>query len=218
MATVLLAGGLCVAGGALPGSLFAQQKKGAPAAKELTADQVHKPGDLPDIIIGNAEAPVTIVEYASMTCPHCATFHTTVLPTLKQKYVDTGQVRFIFREFPLDNVAAAASMLARCAGGEQTAALVAKLFETQEQWAFVRGSAVPALLKVAESAGITQETFDKCLKDEALLAKLIATRERGSKELGVSSTPSFFINGKRLEGRADQIATFEQAIEPLLKK
>jgi protein-disulfide isomerase len=194
----------------LPGS--AQQP--APAA---TAEDIHKPGDLGDIIIGKPDAPVTIVEYASMTCPHCATFHNTVLPTLKQKYVDAGQVRIIFREYPLDNVAVAVSMLARCAGSDKAPAVVAKFFETQDQWAFVKISPLPGMLKVAETVGFTKESFDKCLTDQKMMDGVRDVGERGRK-LGVTSTPSFFVNGKKLEGRADQVATFEKAIEPLLKK
>lgn len=186
-------------------------------AKELTAEQVQKPGDLPDVAVGDEKAPVVIVEYASMTCPHCQQFHTTIYPQIKTKYIDAGKVRMIFREFPLDNVAAAASMLARCAGPDKTVTIISKLFETQEQWAFVRGSAVPPLRKATEGL-ISQEDFDKCLKDEALLNKIIASRERASKELGVNATPSFFINGKKFDGRSDQFAAFEQAIDPLLPK
>ena len=193
----------------LPG--FAQQA--APAA----GDDIAKPGELGDIIIGKADAPVTIIEYASMTCPHCATFHNTVLPTLKQKYVDPGKVRIIFREFPLDNVAAAVSMLARCAGGDKAPAVVAKFFETQEQWAFVKTSPLPGMLKVAETVGFTKESFDKCLTDQKIMDGVLAVGDRG-KKFGVKSTPSFFINGTKIDGRADQIATFEKAIEPLLKK
>ena len=98
-----------------------------------------KPGPLPDLVLGKADATVTVVEYASMTCGHCAHFHTKVFPTLKEKYVDTGKVRFILREFPLDNLAAAASMLARCAGGGKSFPLIAALFAKQDDWAFVEG-------------------------------------------------------------------------------
>ena len=102
-------------------------------------EELLKPGPLPDLIIGNADAPITVVEYASMTCGHCANFHTNVFPTLKEKYVDTGKVRFIMREFPLDNLAAAASMLARCAGEGKAFPLISALFAKQDDWAFVQG-------------------------------------------------------------------------------
>ena len=175
-------------------------------------------GPLPDVAVGKADAPITIVEYASMTCGHCATFHTKVLPTLKQKYIDAGKVRLILREFPLDNLAAAASMLARCAGPEKTYDVTAKLFAEQESWAFVRTNVVPALFKIAEGSGFTKEAFDKCLKDDKLLENITATRDKANKSFGVSSTPTFFINGKRFEGASDSIEAFEKALEPLLKK
>src|SRR5262245_49671891 len=114
---------LAASGLALPA--VAQRKKAAPT--EVPMDELMKPGPLPDLVLGNAEAPITVVEYASMTCGHCAHFHTTVFPTLKEKYVDTGKVRFIMREFPLDNLAAAASMLARCAGDGKTFPLISVL-------------------------------------------------------------------------------------------
>lgn len=197
---------------------LAQQKAATPAKDAAAAtDDIAKPGPRGDIVIGKADAPVTIVEYASMTCPHCATFHNTVLPGIKAKYVDSGQVRVVFREFPLDNVAAAVSMLARCAPAEKSADVVGKFFETQEQWAFVRGSPLPGMLKVAETVGFTKDSFDKCIGDQKLLDDVVAVGERGRKSFGVNSTPTFFVNGKKLDGRGD-LASFEAAIEPLLSK
>ena len=219
---VAMALALALAMGAVLHSSAASAQQPAPAAPAVKdaakPDDINQPGELSDIIVGKADAPVTIVEYASMTCPHCATFHKAVLPTLKEKYIDTGKVRLIFREFPLDNLAAAASMLARCAGGDKSAPLVATFFEKQEEWAFVKGSPLPALLKIAEPAGFTKESFDKCLNDQNLLDGIVAVGERGRRSFGVSSTPTFFVNGAKLEGRSDQITTFDKALEPLLKK
>jgi protein-disulfide isomerase len=124
-------------------------------------------------------------------------------------------VRFILREFPLDNLAAAASMLARCAGGDKTYPLVGVLFEKQDEWV-VRGNPVPRLFEIAKQAGFTQESFDKCLTDQKLLEQISAVRTRANEKFGVTSTPTFFINGKRLSG-GSAIADFDQAIEPLLK-
>ncbi|MEZ5852966.1 MAG: DsbA family protein [Hyphomicrobiaceae bacterium] len=196
-------------------SAFAQKAGGG---KTVPVDALMKPGSLPDIVVGKADAPITIVEYASMTCGHCAHFHNTVFPELKTKYIDIGKVRLIMREFPLDNLAAAASMLTRCAGGDKTQSLIKKFFADQESWAFVRGNPLPALLKVAESEGMTKEQFDKCLTDQKLLDGLTEGRDKASKEFGVNSTPTFFINGHRMEERSDQIAGFDKALEPLLKK
>ena len=151
-----------------------------------------------------------------MTCGHCANFHNTVFPKLKEKYVDTGKVRFIMREFPLDNLAAAASMLARCAGGDKTYPLIEVLFQKQDQWAFVRGNPVPELFKFAKQAGFTQESFDKCLTDQTLLDQVTGVRTRASEKFNVSSTPTFFINGKRLQD-APTLDSFDKVLAPLLK-
>ncbi len=179
-----------------------------------------KPGDLPDQSIGAADAKVTCVEYASMTCGHCAAFHTKVFPTLKTKYVDTGKVRFILREFPLDDLASAGSMLSRCAGSGDAAKsfdMTAILFERQEEWAFQRtGNPVPKLFEIAKQAGFTQDSFDKCLRDDKLLERIVAVRERGSSKFGVSATPTFFINGKRLDERPT-VEAFDKVFESLLK-
>ena len=192
---------------------LAQRKK--PAPTEVPVDELMKPGPLPDLVLGNADAPITVVEYASMTCGHCAHFHSTVFPTLKEKYVDTGKVRFIMREFPLDNLAAAASMLARCAGDGKTFPLISVLFAKQDDWAFVKGDPRPELLKFAKQAGFTQESFEKCLTDQKLLDDIAATRSRASETFGVNATPTFFVNGKKLNGVA--LADFEKAFEPILK-
>lgn len=200
----------------LSGARVSAQNAGG--SKDVSVDELMKPGPLPDIVVGKADAPVTIVEYASMTCGHCAHFHTKVYPELKTKYIDTGKVRLIMREFPLDNLAAAASMLARCAGGDKTLMLIKKFFAEQESWAFVRGNPVPALFKIAETEGMTKEQFDKCLTDQKLLDGITETRDKASKTFLINSTPTFFINGKRMEARSDQIEGFDKALEPLLKK
>lgn len=208
--------GLVLGGLALAGPL-ARAQGPAPAAKSV-AEDLMKPGSLPDIEFGKADAPVTIVEYASMTCGHCAAFHNTVFPKLKEKYIDTGKARLILREFPLDNLAAAASMLARCAGGEKTPALIKAFFEKQDDWAFVQGNVRAALEKFVAGHGIDKPAVDKCLSDQKLLDGISAIRERANKTFGVRSTPTFFINGVKLEGRSDQIESFDKALEPLLKK
>lgn len=198
---------------------LARAQRRAAGPDQVSLDELMKVTGLPDLVIGKADAPVTVVEYASMTCGHCASFHNKVFPTLKEKYVDTGRVRFIFREFPLDNLAAAASMLARCTGEDGKAyAMISALFAKQDDWAFVRTNPVPELFKFARQAGFTQESFDKCLTDQKLLDQIIEGRERAAKLFGVDSTPTFFINGKRLKDRSDQVESFDKAIQPLLPK
>ena len=193
---------------------LAQQKKGP---SEVPVEELMKPGALSEIALGSPTAKVTLVEYASMTCSHCAHFAKDVWPQLKTKYVDTNKIYFVFREFPLDNLAAAAAMLARCAGGDKTFPLIEVLFEKQGDWAFVEGNPVPKMFEIAKQAGFTQESFDNCLKDQKLLDDLTAGRTRASDVFGVSSTPTFFINGNRLEG-APVMASFDKMIEPLLAK
>jgi len=189
-------------------------KKGRTAA--VSEEELMRPGPLPDLVLGSADAPITVVEYASMTCGHCARFHNTVFPTLKSKYVDTGKVRFILREFPLDSLAAAASMVARCAGGDKTFPLVSALFARQEEWAFVQSDQKQALFKFARQAGFTEDSFNKCIGDKKLLDDITAIRAHASETLGVTSTPTFFINGKKMTS-APTVEEFEKAFAPLLK-
>jgi len=212
--------GLMLSTGVAFGSLVAAWSLGSPALAqrrgpaEVSVEELMKPGELPDLAIGNADAPVTIVEYASMTCPHCAAFHNRVLPELKKKYIDTGKVRLVFREFPLDNLAAAGAMLARCSG-DNAFAMLEILFQKQDEWV-VRNDPVSKLFDMAKQAGFTKESFEKCLTDDELLKKVEAMRSRANEQFGVNSTPTFFINGKRLSG-GGSIADFDRALEPLLK-
>jgi len=133
------------------------------AADTVPASELMKPDALPEMAMGDEKAPVTIIEYASMTCPHCAHFQETTFPEIKKRYIDTGKVRWIFREFPLDNLAAAAFMLARCAGkddNEKYFALVDTLFRQQRQWAVEKP--IPPLLAIAKQAGLTEQSFNAC--------------------------------------------------------
>jgi protein-disulfide isomerase len=191
---------------------FAQKNNG-PA--EVSVEELMKPTELEDIALGSNDAKITIVEYASMTCGFCQKFAVNVLPQLKTKYIDSGKVRFIKREFPLDNLAAAASMLARCAGGDKVYPMVETLFEKQADWAFTNGNPVPKLFDIAKQAGFTQESFDKCLTDQKLLDNITNQRKRASETFGVSATPTFFINGKRLT-ETPTLEAFDKVIEPLL--
>jgi protein-disulfide isomerase len=171
---------------------------------------LRKEGPLPDIWIGKADAPNTVVEYASMTCPHCAQFQNDVFPAFKAKYIDSGQVKYVLREFPLDGLAAAAFMLARCAGPDRYYPIVDGLFETQETWAVPSSEGKDKLLQVARQAGFSKESFDKCLADKDLFKKVVDTRNRAHDKFGIDSTPTFFINAKRLKGD-HQLKDFDAA-------
>jgi protein-disulfide isomerase len=182
----------------------------APKADPAMAELLEA-GPLEDVVMGDPAAPNVIVEYASMTCPHCATFYNNVFPQVKEKYIDTGKARFIFREFPLDGLAVAASMLARCAGNDRFYPMVDGLFETQETWALPGEEGKQKLLLIAKQAGFSQESFDTCLADKELFDNIVGVRKKAHEEFGVESTPSFFVNGKRLKG--SQLKDFEAAID-----
>lgn len=184
----------------------------APSEKELMAA-----GPLPENAMGEATAPNTVIEYASMTCPHCARFHKAVMPGLTSKFIETGKVRFIFREFPLDNLAFAAAMLARCAGPEKFFPFVDAMFVKQEEWAFGQGDPVPRLFNMAKQAGFTKQTFDSCLRDQKLLDGLAEMRKRANEKFGVNSTPTVFVNGQLVKGLAD-LAAIEKLLKPEDKK
>jgi protein-disulfide isomerase len=148
-----------------------------------------------------------------MTCPHCAAFHATTLPELKKRYIDTGKVRFIFREFPLDQLALAAFLLARCAGPDKYFPMIDTLFQQQKEWVTQRP--LPPLLAIAKQAGMSEQQFNECLQNQKLIDGLEEVRQRAMK-LNVQSTPSFFVNGNLLKG-AFTIEDFEKAMAPYLK-
>ena len=157
-----------------------------------------EPGPLPDMVLGKPDAPVAIVEYASMTCPHCAHFHATTLPALKEKYIDTGKAKLILREFPFDPRAEAGFMLARCSN-DNYFAMVDVLFKQQPSWVAVE-DAKSALLQIAKLAGFSQESFEKCLTDQKLLNDVRAVRERGAKDFGVEFDAHLLHQRKPLSG------------------
>jgi len=172
-----------------------------------------KPGALPDKQLGKDDAKVTIVEYASMTCPHCAHFAATTFPELKTKYIDTGKARYILREFPFDPSAEAGFMLARCAK-DNYFPMVDVLFKQQPAWVGVNNTK-DALLQISKLAGFTQESFEACLTDQKLLDDVRSVQKRGADEFKVDSTPTFFINGKTYKG-AMSIEEISAIIDPLL--
>jgi protein-disulfide isomerase len=186
----------------------------APPEKPAPND-IDKPGATGDIaVLGSMTAPVTIIEYASLTCPHCADFAVKTFPEVKTRYIDTGKVRFIFREFPLDPLAGAGFMLARCAGKDKYMDVVEALFAKQKDWV-VRQPMVP-LQNLVKPFGFTDDSFKACLHNSDVLADVQAVATRGM-AFGVHATPTFFVNGKELVG--DQpIDVLTQAIDAAEKK
>ena len=169
-----------------------------------------------DRILGNPDAPITIVEYASMTCPHCAHFADDVLPDLKKKWIDTGKVRLVLRDFPLDDEAVHASMIARCAPPDRFYAFVDTFFADQDKWV-TASDYQAALTRLAELGGMSREEFDNCLKNTALENKIVEGRLIASKELDVNSTPTFFINGTKFTG-APTVEEFDKVLSGLAAK
>ena len=181
------------------------------------AADVAKPVSLPDMALGPANATVTITEYASMTCPHCAAFAEGVFPKLKSEYIDSGKIRYVFREFPLDIKAAAGSMLARCIAKDDSAkyfAVIDMLFKQQNDW--VMKNTTETLTRIGKQAGLSQQAVETCLKDQALLDKIAADQKFATDVLKVNSTPTFFINGEMIKGETS-FEEFDKRIKSLLK-
>jgi protein-disulfide isomerase len=186
-------------------------------AQGATAADVAKPVSLPDMALGPANASVTVTEFASMTCPHCAAFTEEVFPKIKSEYIDSGKIRFVFREFPLDIKAAAGSMLARCIAKDDSGkyfAVIDMLFKQQNEW--VLKNTTETLIRIGKQAGLSQQAVEDCLKDQALLDKIVADQKFAAEVLKVNSTPTFFINGEMIKGEA-KFEEFDKKIKSLLK-
>lgn len=168
-------------------------------AETVDVAKLMEPSPLGEKSLGKEDAPVTIVEYASMTCGHCANFHKNTLPEIKKQYIETGKVRMIFREFPLDPVSAAGFMLARCAPEEKYFDVMDALFADQRAWAFTNDP-YNSMLNFSKQLGFTQESFEACLTNQSLLDGVNAVRDKGGNEFKVDSTPTFFINGEKVSG------------------
>jgi protein-disulfide isomerase len=184
-------------------------------AQNVNVADLMAPGPLPDRALGLEKASVTVVEYASMTCSHCARFHTTLYPDFKKKYIDSGKVRFILREFPLDPIASGAFALARCLPEDKYYPMIEVLFEQQKNWAFVPDPP-KALLAIAKQAGFTEQSFEACLTDQKLSQAIEDSARRANEKFGVSGTPTFFINGQMLRGEAT-LEALSKVIDPLIK-
>jgi protein-disulfide isomerase len=171
-----------------------------------------------EMVLGKPDAPVEIIEYASMTCTHCARFELEVLPELRKRYIDPGKVKLAFREFPLDAIATRAAMLARCAGPDRYFGVVQLLFQQQKTWAVPDvDEAVAGLKRVGEIVGISGDDFDACMADKALMDRIVQSRLNAEKKYEIESTPSFIVGGKVHSGEIS-IDTMSKLIDPLLAK
>jgi protein-disulfide isomerase len=186
-------------------------------AMAQSASDIRKPVSLPDMALGPADAGVTITEFAAATCPHCAAFNREVFPKIKSEYIDTGKVRYVFREFPLDIKAAAGSMLSRCIAKDDAGkyfAVTDMLFRQQNDW--VMKNTTETLTRIGKQAGLSQQAVEDCLKDQALLDKIAADQKFANEVLKVNSTPTFFINGEMIKGETS-FEEFDKRIKSLLK-
>jgi protein-disulfide isomerase len=202
---------ICLA--ALPQPSHAQEpakpptNPGAPAATAAAPAPAH--------VLGQPDAPITVIEYASLTCPHCAEFDKTVLPQLKQTYIDTGKVKLVYRDFPLDGTALKASMVARCLPPERFFGFVDVLFKQQQSWAY-SGDPKVGLTRIAKLAGMSQETFDKCFDDKSLEDAVLQERLEGSRQFDIQGTPTLIVNGKVSDGNG--FDDLDKMIKPLAAK
>ena len=186
-------------------------------AQSATTALLAKPMALPEMALGRANAPVTIFEFASMSCPHCAAFEENVFPMVRSTYIDTGKVRFVFREFPLDIKAAAASMLARCianGNAEKFFGAIDTMFKQQDA---LMEQTKETMLAIGKEAGLDDQGVESCVGDQSAMDKLSADETFAAKQLKVDATPTFFINGKMVKG-AISFEEFEAKLKPLLKK
>jgi len=184
---------------------------GAPQSFAVDLTGLNDPPAFGEMTLGPDTAKVTVIEYASATCPHCAAFHNETFEALKKEYIDTGKIKFVFREFPHQDAALAAFMLARCAPKEKYFPLIDVFFATQPEWT---QDPLAGLNKIAQQAGFTKESFEACMKNEAVAKDILAVRSK-AESFGVTGIPTFFVNGERFEGETT-IEAFRAKIDPLL--
>ncbi|HMR30060.1 MAG TPA: DsbA family protein [Geminicoccaceae bacterium] len=185
----------------------------APAVMALGIDHA-RAAEVKEQVLGDPAAPVTIIEYASLTCPHCAHFHRQELPAIKAKYIDTGKAKLIFRDFPLDQLALQAAVLAHCAGDDRYFKFLDAMFASQMTWARA-ADPVSALKQLAKLGGLSEAEADACLADRAMQDGVLQARLDGEQKFDVSSTPTLIIDGKTYKGGRD-IDEISKVIDPLI--
>lgn len=216
LATALFASGSAFAA-APPAQPEAQPQAGTagPSVEPSTTTEMPAPADPPWRTIGRPDAPVTIIEYASMTCPHCAHFHVEVLPKLRSSYIDSGKVRLVFRDYPLDRLALAASMVARCAPEDKSMEVTSRLFQTQATWA-ASEDPISAIAEVVAPFGLDKEAVEACVENEDVARPVLEQAIYGQEKFQIRSTPSFLLNGEVLVGSQSPEA-FAEKIDAALK-
>ena len=168
-------------------------------AEDLPAHTQDYPGSIPDMVLGKPDAPATIIEFSSLTCPHCAAFHTETLPKIKAEWIATGKAKLVYRDFPLDGVAMGAALLARCLPVERYFPFLEMLFSNQHQWAYSQNP-MASLQTLARLAGLSDERSKQCMTDAPTMAAVQAKQKEAEAQYKVNSTPQFLINGKLVPG------------------
>jgi protein-disulfide isomerase len=219
MRNILIVAGGVVAVAAIAAGVYFGTRSSSPApVPQAIAQTVDKTALLQvqptDHVLGDPKAPITLIEYASLTCPHCAHFSVAVLPELKKKWIDTGKVKLIYRDFPLDQVAAKAAQIAECAGNDRYFGVIDLIFRGQPQWAASQDP-IADLAKPLRIAGLGENEIKACLANEAKANEVVADY-RGGETLGVTSTPSLFINGTLYKG-ARSVEELDAALAKLAK-
>lgn len=205
MRNILIVAGGVVAVAAIAAGVYFGTRAPAPGPAPTAASSTSVPNKAAlesvqpgDHVLGDANAPITVIEYASLTCSHCAHFHTQILPEIKKKWIDTGKVKLIYRDFPLDQVAAKAAQIAECAGNDRYFGVVDLIFRSQPQWA-TASDPLADLAKPLRIAGLGENEIKACLANEAMSNAVIKDYQ-GGEAMGVNSTPTLFINGQLYRG------------------
>lgn len=200
-------------GGAI---VFSVWPSWAQAPSDLAKNLLAAASPLGDRALGKEDAPVVMVEYASATCPHCAEFHEKVFPLIKSEYIDTGKVRFIFREYPLDKLAMGAFMLARCVPDDKYFATIDLMFRRQQTWR-TSGNPGDELFKILQLSGMDKPSFETCLRRQDLVQGIAETAKIAREEFGVKGTPAIFVNGQIIDGHKE-MTEVKAAIDAAINK